>query len=76
MVQDVPQLTERDGATRLLSNGEVLTYGRVRIEVCGKERRSAAVEPGHTPPPPPSIPAQDPRAKAGSKSKSKVKWYS
>ena len=72
MVDDAPQLTERDGATRALTKGEMLTYGRVRIEVCGPGSKSDD-KPGHTPPPPRSIPAQAP--KAGSKSKSKVKWY-
>ena len=71
LVDGVPQLTDRNGATRVLNNGEVLTYGRVRLEVCGKGSRSAA-EPGHTPPPPRTIPE---KVKKTSGSKSKAKWY-
>ena len=74
MVEGVPHLTERNGATRALSNGEVLTYGRVRLEVCGKGTRSAA-NSGHTPPSPRTIP-EKPKTASASKSKSKAKWYS
>ncbi len=76
MVKNAPQLTDRNGATRALANGEMLTYGRVRIEVCGAGSKSDD-EPGHTPPPPRSIPAPPPTAgsKSKSKSKSKAKWY-
>ena len=73
LVDGVPQLTDRNGATRALSNGEILTYGRVRLEVCGKGTRSAA-NSGHTPQKPRSIPAAQPKATGGSKSK--AKWYS
>lgn len=73
MVDDAPQLTDKNGATRALANGEMLTYGRVRIEVCGAGAKSDD-KPGHTPAPPRTIPAQA-TPKAVSKSKDKTKWY-
>ncbi len=74
MEEDTPQLTDRDGATRMLDNGEILTYGRVRIEVCGKGSKADG-KPAHTPPPPRAIPEQ-PKTTVASTSKSKAKWYS
>jgi len=74
MVENAPQLTERDGTTRPLGKGEILTYGRVRIEVCGAGSEIDD-KPDHTPEKPRSIPAQ-PKSTVASKSKSKVKWYS
>ena len=74
MVDGAAQLTDHKGVTRVLDNGEILTYGRVRIEVCGKGSKADG-KPGHTPPPPRAIPEKPKTTAATSKSKSKA-WYS
>jgi Ca-activated chloride channel family protein len=72
LVGGAPQITEQDGTARALAKGEILTYGRVRVEVCGAGSEIDDT-PSHTPEKPRSIPA---KPQTTVRSKSKVKWYS
>ncbi len=68
VVDGVVGLTDHTGATRTLSTGEILTYGRIRIEVCGTAAKAAA--PAAVVPKTDNVPDKVTRAREGG-----PKWY-